>query len=125
MLTRSVVHDGIFYVLKSLEDEPPEAEKPGHGLLLSKRIRIFILCKIPQAQFCQLRILLGNGVRSVYTVIWEYRKLPPKTLFIYPCPGFSASGGSSSRICVSYIAARFSNFSRGPIFGLYILIDRK
>ena len=42
-----------------------------------------------------------------------------------PCPGFSASGGSSSRICVSYIAARFSNFSRGPIFGLYILIDRK
>ncbi|OUN04763.1 hypothetical protein B5G41_00170 [Alistipes onderdonkii] len=53
-------------------------------MLLSKRIRIFILCKIPQAQFCQLRILLGNGVRSVYTVIWEYRKLPPKTLFIYP-----------------------------------------
>lgn len=40
-------------------------------------------------------------------------------------PRFSASGGSSSRICVSYIAARFSNFSRGPIFGLYILIDRK
>ena len=57
----------------------------GHGLLAFRKESVFLSCaKYRKHNFCQLRILLGNGVRSVYTVIWEYRKLPPKTLFIYP-----------------------------------------